>query len=90
MIKKVMNIFMISCRKATELIEKKLYLGLTPPEKVKLKMHTAMCNACRNYEQQSTAIDTSLHKFIEKIPSENTSKTPSDLKEKIKTNLENL
>jgi len=48
-----MNLIMLSCRKATELIEKQLYFGLSPIEKVKLRMHMLMCDYCSRYKKQS-------------------------------------
>ncbi len=60
MMKKLMHIFFLSCIKATELIEKKLYFKLTMKEKMQLKAHKAMCNACTNYEKQSYFIDKAL------------------------------
>ena len=58
--KKLMNIFFLSCLKATELIEKKLLFKLSPGEKIQLKMHKAMCDACTMYEKQSIALDKAL------------------------------
>lgn len=59
----MMNSIMISCRKATELIEKKSTAELSFPEKIKLRMHTAMCRACTNYQRQSIFIDNMLKHF---------------------------
>ncbi len=61
--KKLMNILMLSCKKATELIEKRTVVGLSLKEKIQLKMHTRMCNACRTYEGQSKTIDNALEEF---------------------------
>ncbi|MBI5326310.1 MAG: hypothetical protein HZB41_13730 [Ignavibacteriae bacterium] len=58
--KKLMNIFMLSCKKATELIEKELSIKLTKTEKFKLHFHVSMCNACRTYKKQSKIIDEAL------------------------------
>lgn len=48
---------MLSCLKATELIEKKNFLGLTGYEKMKLFFHKSMCSACAAYEKQSRLLD---------------------------------
>jgi len=58
--KKVMNILALSCAKATELIEKKLLFRLTLSERIRLKMHKAMCDACSMYEKQSIILDKAL------------------------------
>jgi hypothetical protein len=55
--KKLMHILFLSCIKATELIEKKFNFELSFTEKLKLNMHTTMCNACKLYEKQSEIIE---------------------------------
>jgi len=47
----------LSCRKATELVEKKQLAGLSCKENLQLTTHKLMCYACRNYEKQSYFID---------------------------------
>ncbi|MBK7625596.1 MAG: hypothetical protein IPJ16_00085 [Bacteroidales bacterium] len=58
--KKLMNKLFLSCLKATELIEKKLHFKLTFTEKLQLKVHKAMCDACTMYEKQSNILDKAL------------------------------
>jgi len=58
--RRLMNIIMLSCRKATELIEKQLYFGLSPLERVKLRMHMLLCDYCCRYKKQSLF----LHKLL--------------------------
>ena len=60
--KKIMQIFLLSCLKATELIEKKMNFKLSGREKLQLSMHKMVCNACRNYEEQSTLIEKGMAK----------------------------
>ncbi len=60
--KKLMNIFFLSCLKATVLIEKKLHFKLSLSEKIRLKMHKMMCDACTLYEKQSITLDKALNK----------------------------
>jgi len=55
--KKLMQILFLSCLKATEFIEKKLNHKLSFKEKIQLKIHKSMCQACSNYEKQSELID---------------------------------
>ncbi|PCH50206.1 MAG: hypothetical protein COC22_05985 [Flavobacteriaceae bacterium] len=55
--KKLINILMLSCKKATELIEKRLVTKLTAIEKIQLKMHTSVCSNCSTYENQSDIIE---------------------------------
>lgn len=57
-----MNMLILSCLKATELIEKKLHFKLSFKEKLQLKMHKMMCDACRLYEKQSTLLEKGIEK----------------------------
>ncbi len=59
-----MNFLMLSCKKASALIDKKTLLGLTLKERVMLKMHTAMCTACTAYNKQSRFIEHALHEHF--------------------------
>jgi predicted anti-sigma-YlaC factor YlaD len=43
---------MLNCRQATQLLSERLDRELTTKEKLALKMHTAMCTACRRFGQQ--------------------------------------
>ena len=58
--KKLLNILMLSCKKAGELIEKKLSGKLSAAEEVQLTMHTKMCKSCSNYQSQQGIIDQAL------------------------------
>jgi hypothetical protein len=64
--KKLMNKLFLSCLKATELIEKKLHFKLTFTEKLQLKVHKAMCDACTMYEKQSNILDKALSSSVPK------------------------
>jgi len=58
--KKIMHILFLSCLKATELIEKKLHFKLSAKEKLQLRVHKMMCDACTNYEEQNIIIEKAL------------------------------
>lgn len=49
---------MYSCKKATEMVEKKNIVGLSFSESLKLKFHMSICKACKSYQKQSELIDT--------------------------------
>ncbi len=87
--KKIMNFLMLSCRKATELVEKKLDNKLNIIEKIQLYLHTRMCDACRLYEKQSKFIDEALKKHLNgSVQMINEKKTLSNkIKEKIIRNI---
>lgn len=48
---------MYSCKKATEMVEKQNITGLTTGETLQLKLHLAICKACKAYIRQSKLID---------------------------------
>lgn len=78
--RKLMIAIMLSCRKATELIEKKRHCGLEGKERLQLKMHLSMCRFCSNYAKQTGLIDRLLNQLPQALPpSENT----TELEEKI-------
>ena len=58
--KKLMHTLLLSCLKATELIEKKFHFKLSFRERLQLKMHKSMCKACRMYEKQSSVLNEAL------------------------------
>ena len=62
--KKIMNILLLSCKKASELIDKKSVIKLSRKEKIQLHIHVSMCDGCKAYQKQSKLIDTLLHKHI--------------------------
>ena len=68
--KKIMHFLFLSCLKATELIEKKIYFRLNRVERMQLKVHKAMCNACANYEKQSLAIEKGIAESLNEKLSE--------------------
>ena len=57
---------MLSCKKATELIEKDLLVGLSRKERLKLRVHLSMCDGCKAYQKQSQQIDKFLAHHIGK------------------------
>jgi len=83
---RIMNMLMLSCKKATSLIEKKSLIGLSFKEKTQLKIHNRMCVVCLYYEKQSLIIDDLLHELISSSESAPLIKNEA-LKEKIIKNL---
>ena len=82
--KKLMNIFLLSCKKASELIDKGALIKLSAKERVMLRMHTKVCSACAAYQKQSKMIDSLLHNHVEQSDEKNVPQVPNeDLKNKI-------
>ena len=82
-----MNLLMLSCKKATELIEKRSVVGLSVRERIQLKIHTSMCTACKAYEGQSQTIDLALDEFT-KVKEQNHITLSEEARSRILKNLE--
>ncbi len=68
-----MKAMMLSCVKATELMEMKEYVPLGLLKTMQLHMHTAMCSGCRNYMKHTKLINELLQKKFSAVPvTENT------------------
>lgn len=87
---KLMKEMMLSCHKATELIEKKIQFGLSFHEKMSLFFHKSMCDACNIYEKQSKWIDKLVFKnnFL-KNDKEISLKENNELKKRIISEIDN-
>ncbi len=59
---RLMNKMMLSCKRATELMDKKAYVNLSSVENFQLFLHTRMCDACRLYKKQSRLLESILKK----------------------------
>ncbi len=55
-----MHILMLSCKKATFLIEKGNSKPLSFMDRVQLTMHLKMCSKCADYKKQSVLIENVL------------------------------
>lgn len=60
-----MNAMMLSCVKATQLMELRQQSPLSLMQKIQLQMHVAMCSGCRNYMKQTKLIDKVLGRTFE-------------------------
>ncbi len=63
---KFLNKIMITCIKATELIEKRQIQSLSFGEWFRLKLHVALCEACEAYKQQSKTIERAINLWFNK------------------------
>lgn len=82
---KWMSTLMLSCKKASELIDKSDIQGLSLIERVQLSMHTSMCKGCQAYHHQSHKLNILIGKMgtYHKSPNENAAETVNALKSKI-------
>ncbi|MEO6671182.1 MAG: hypothetical protein ABIN36_16990 [Ferruginibacter sp.] len=61
----LMNAMMLSCVKATQLMELRQQSPLSLMQKIQLQMHLSMCSGCRNYMKQTKLIDKVLGRTFE-------------------------
>lgn len=66
MLKDFIHIFVLSCRKATFLIEKRLHVPLSLVEKWQLKLHLRLCKFCTAYEEKAVFLDSVMKQEAEK------------------------
>lgn len=55
----------LSCKKATEIVEKKNVLKLSISEKLNLTYHLILCKTCRAYKKHSKMMDKLFSKTTE-------------------------
>lgn len=79
---------MISCKKASELLDKKSVLKLSVREKIALKLHLIICEACKRYKKQTRFLDKMLQSHSQIAdPDQVPQHTNERLKDKIFTRL---
>lgn len=61
---KAMSKIMMSCKKATELVERKHENKLSFKDGFQLNLHLLMCKTCNAYEKQSKILNKALSKFF--------------------------
>lgn len=59
---------MINCRKATRLMSDKQERKLSPGERITLKIHLALCSACRNFGEQMSVLKTLSQQYVKGAP----------------------
>lgn len=79
----LMSLLMLSCHKATELVEKKIYFRLSVFERMKLLFHTRNCEVCHHYQKQSMWLDKVLKHFLARDTNTIRPALPADLQSKI-------
>ncbi len=76
-----MHILFLSCLKATGIIEKGLHFKLSWKEKLQLKTHKMMCDACSRYEKQSLFLDKAIKSCNDFGPGKDIEPAKAEIKE---------
>ena len=86
--KLIVHFFVLSCLKATLLIEKRNVLPLSLLQRIQLKLHLRICDNCTKYEKQSEVIDTILKKRLRKENLVNKDALSQEFKSKINSEIQ--
>ena len=86
--KSIVHFFVLSCLKATLLIEKRNVLPLSILQRIQLKLHLRICDKCSKYEKQSEVIDTILKKRLKKENLVNKDALSQEFKSKINSEIQ--
>lgn len=90
LLQKMMNLFFNSCKRTTELIEKKKIAPLNATDELQLKFHKMMCKTCNTYEYQSEILDKAIYKIHQSQSSIVKFKLSEEQKFKIKSEIESI
>lgn len=63
MLKNIIHLFVLSCRKATYLMEKRMNSRLSVIEKWQLWLHLRICKGCSCYEKEAEIIDKAMRRL---------------------------
>ena len=85
-----MNFLFLSCKKASELIEKKAEEKLSAIEEMQLSVHLSMCKACSSWKTQSKKLDQILKKRLKQKEIEYSSSLSDEHKKQIISQLNQL
>lgn len=64
MYKDFIHFFVLSCQKATYLLEKRTHGKLNLIERIQLKLHLSICGHCARYEKEAKLIDKAIREVI--------------------------
>lgn len=86
--KKLMNLMVLSCHKATFLIEKSYDKPLSFIDKLQLSIHLKICDKCAGYQKQSLLIERVIKSNRQQISNTSDFKLSNDSKTRIQRAME--
>ncbi len=87
--KKLMNLIMLSCHKATFLLEKSVDMPLSFMDRIQLSMHLKICDKCAEYQKQSSLINTLLRNKAKNFNNSKDLKLSEITKTRIQSTIDN-
>lgn len=82
--KKLMNILVLSCQKATLLIEKSAVAPLSVVERLQMNIHVRICTKCAKYREQSLLLE----KLLKQTPAKHNNVQDVQLSQKTKEQIQ--
>ncbi|MDP1755729.1 MAG: zf-HC2 domain-containing protein [Methylotenera sp.] len=74
---------MLTCKQVSQLVSQSLDRPLSWSERVQLKLHVLMCNACRHFKHQLNQLDIAIQQLKNETMLDQTIQLPIDAKTKI-------
>ena len=81
--KRIAHFFVLSCEKATLLMEKELQGSLSLLERIQLKVHLSICPDCTCYRVKSRFLDSCINKSTTDFEADFTQKEIEDFKTRL-------
>lgn len=63
--KKLMDLAIYSCKRASELIDRRTVDKLSFSERTRLRLHLSMCKKCSSYAQHSEFVDLAVQRLLD-------------------------
>lgn len=79
---------MLTCKQASKLISQSLDHPLSWSERVRLKLHLIICDACTQFKQQLNLLRTALQRIRNATENDLNIQLPSDVKDRIVRTIE--
>lgn len=79
---------MLTCKQASQLISQSLDHPLSWSERVQLKLHLLMCDACTRFKQQLDLLRLALQRIRKTVEDDSTIQLPPEARDRIKRKIE--
>ena len=80
----------MDCKQASQVISKALDRKLTLRERLALKFHLLVCNACKQFNQQLIALRSTFKKLNAAIENDTNIQMPSETKNRLLKSIESI
>lgn len=79
---------MLTCKQASQIISQSLDYPLSWPDRIKLKFHLFMCNACNRFNQQLRLLSVAVQRLRQDTENDRSIHLPLDAKVRIINTIE--